>query len=169
MQKTFRRTVLHALLIVASSAVVGVIYNAASPRGISLIGHWAEADSTGFVIPLSYQEGDSLITLADAITKYQSQNTIFIDARYKEDYEAGHVRGAINLSFDEFYEVLPEVEPRLSREKEMVTYCGEIDCDISLFLARLLKEKGYEKVMVMVQGWEGWVNANLPTSKGPNP
>jgi rhodanese-related sulfurtransferase len=169
MQKAFRKTVLHALLIVVSSAVVGIIYNAASPSGISLIGHWADADSTGFVIPLSYQEGDSLITLADAITRYQSQNTIFIDARYREDYEVGHVRGAINLSFDEFYELLPEVEPKLSQEKEMVTYCGEIDCDISLFLARLLKEKGYEKVMVMVQGWEGWVNAGLPTSKGPNP
>lgn len=169
MQKGFKRTVLQALLIILLSGVVGILYNAASSRGISLIGHWAEADSTGFLVPLSYQEGDSLITLAEAITKYQSQNTIFLDARYKEDYELGHVRGAINLSFDDFYGLLPEVEERLSKEKEIVTYCGEIDCDISLFLGRLLKEEGYERVMVMVQGWEGWVNAGLPTSKGPNP
>lgn len=160
---------LQALIIMLVSVTVGIIYNAASPKGISLIGHWAEADSTGFVIPLSYQQGDSLISLAEAITKYQSQNTIFVDARYKEDYEMGHVRGAINLSFDDFYQVFPEVEPKLSKEKEIITYCGEIDCDISLFLGRLLKEKGYRKVMVMVQGWEGWVNAGLPTSEGPYP
>lgn len=156
-------------MIVLLSGVVGVVYNAASSRGISLVGHWAEADSTGFVIPLSYQEGDSLISLAEAITKYQSQNTIFVDARYREDYELGHIRGAINISFDDFYEVFPEVEEKLSKEKEIVTYCGEIDCDISLFLGRLLKEEGYQRVMVMVQGWEGWTNAGLPTSRGPNP
>jgi phage shock protein E len=168
-QKGFKRTVLQALLIILLSGVVGILYNAASSRGISLIGHWAEADSTGFLVPLSYQEGDSLITLAEAITRYQSQNTIFLDARYKEDYELGHVRGAINLSFDDFYEVFPEVEKRVSKEKEIITYCGEIDCDISLFLGRLLKEEGYQRVLVMVQGWEGWTKAGLPTSKGPNP
>ena len=47
-------------------------------------------------------------------------NLVIVDVRSKEDFDAGHIAGAVSIPFE-------EIEARhteLPRDKEIVTYCG---------------------------------------------
>ena len=48
----------------------------------------------------------------------EENNYIIVDVRTKEEYEEGHVKGAINIPYDEIDE---NVE--LSKEKTILVYC----------------------------------------------
>ena len=153
--------------IVLLSFVTGVIYNIYSKDGISLKGNWSKKIlSDSLVVPYSYAKGDpTAITLSQAMTYFQSHNTIFVDARSEADYKTGHVLRALNLPFEDFEQYYPEVESFLSKDKNIIVYCDGTECETSLFLARLLKEKGFDKLKIFFGGWTEWNKAGLPVEK----
>ncbi len=85
---------------------------------------------------------------------YLSKKAIFVDARTKKDYANGHIKGAINLPYDNFEtEVSHFIEPK---EREIIVYCGSEDCNAGLMVAEDLIERGYTNVRVFEDGWAGW-------------
>lgn len=157
-----------ALIILIGSAM-GLIYNAVSPGGIALKGNWSpKITSDSLVVPYGYEEDvdPPAISLDYAMMKFQSKNTVFLDARYPEDFKAGHIKGAVNLPYEESEEYAPQVLPKLPREEEIIAYCDGTECEESLLLARELRELGYEDIKVFFGGWQEWQQAGLPIETG---
>ncbi|MGB2990790.1 MAG: rhodanese-like domain-containing protein [Candidatus Zixiibacteriota bacterium] len=157
-----------ALIILIGSAM-GLIYNAVSPGGIALKGNWSpKITSDSLVVPYGYEEDvdPPAISLDYAMMKFQSKNTVFLDARYPEDFKAGHIKGAVNLPYEESEEYAPQVLPKLPQKEEIIAYCDGTECEESLLLARELRELGYEDIKVFFGGWQEWQQAGLPIETG---
>ena len=163
-QSKFSGILIRSLGIILFASAIGLIYNTISPSGITLKGNWSPritADS--LVAPYIYeQEADpSAISLDYAMMKFQSKNTIFLDARYPSDYKAGHIEGAINFPWEEYEEHAPQILPTLPKDEEIIVYCDGTECETSLLLARELMELGYTNVKVFFGGWQEWRDAGL--------
>lgn len=88
----------------------------------------------------------------------------FLDARHDEDFEKGHVQGAIRIAADEFAARAQELMP--FHPGPVVIYCSGGQCDASHNLAKLLVEAKFTQVHVMTDGYPGWQAAGFPTAKG---
>ncbi len=165
--KSSIKIIFQAILVVAFSLFIGVIYNIFSNEGISIKGSWSKKVlSDSLVVPYSYDKTDPpAITLTQAMTYFQAHNTIFLDARLEGDYKTGHISKALNLPFEEFEQYYPKVELLLSNDKNIITYCDGTECEASLFLARILKEKGFKNLKIFFGGWTEWNKAGLPVEK----
>ncbi|MCJ7497761.1 MAG: rhodanese-like domain-containing protein [candidate division Zixibacteria bacterium] len=165
--KSIFKFIFQAVLIVVFSLFIGVIYNIFSKGGISIKGSWSnKVFSDSLVVPYSYDKADPpAITLTQAMTYFQTHNTIFLDARLEGDYKAGHIPKALNLPFDEFDQYYPKVELLLTKDKNIITYCDGTECEASLFLARILKERGFKNLKIFFGGWTEWNKAGLPVER----
>lgn len=101
----------------------------------------------------------------DKAYKLFKQGVKFIDARMPEEYNEGHIKGAINIPFDgdESYR---EVLKTINKDEVLVTYCSGTECDLSILLGDELFEKGYKKVYIFFGGWNDWIDKGYPISKG---
>lgn len=94
---------------------------------------------------------------------------VFVDARTREEYEAGHIPGALHLDFDDVFS-----NPSLARSfetggKPIIAYCGGGDCEVSRNLAFSLIDAGHRKVLVFMGGTAGWQAEGQPFATGPAP
>ena len=105
------------------------------------------------------------ISLVEAKNLFLHKKSIFIDARPKDDYERGHIRGARSLPWHEVDQRFMEVTKDISLETPIITYCDGKTCDLSHKLANFLIEMGFKNVKVLVNGWTKWQNADLPIDK----
>lgn len=125
-----------------------------------------------------------LISADELAEMMASEKIVLIDARDAEEYEKGHIPGAVNMP-DIFY-YLPMTTPEgleefqahfaklfgeagLTGEETAVIYEG----GFSLKSPRgyvILEYLGYPKMAVLSNGMKGWTKANYPTSeKVPEP
>jgi rhodanese-related sulfurtransferase len=112
--------------------------------------------------------GDSLvIALDEAAALFEQDAVVFLDARPTDQYEKGHIRGALNLPWQEVDRYFMELAGRLEDSKMIVAYCDGESCDLSHELALFLKEMGFADVRVLVNGWTVWLQAGLPIDVRP--
>lgn len=100
----------------------------------------------------------------DLAYKLFKQGIIFIDARMPDEYALGHIKGAYNIPFDGD-ESFRNILNNFSKDEILVVYCGGTDCNLSIYLANELFEKGFNKVYVFFGGWNEWLENNYPTSR----
>jgi len=152
-----------ALILAILAAVLALIFNFLSPNGIALSGTWYDnREKVVLEEPPSYDPTvDSLLTMQDAFALWKDSAT-FIDAREPDEYAAGHIPGAYCLPFEEWDDYWDGVVDYLAPEKKIVCYCGGLDCELSLFAARELKNLGYPNSYIFFGGYEKWVAAELP-------
>uniref|UniRef100_UPI004048572F rhodanese-like domain-containing protein n=1 Tax=Aliarcobacter sp. TaxID=2321116 RepID=UPI004048572F len=84
-----------------------------------------------------------------------SAKSILIDARPEIKYQKGTIPSSLNIpdtKFDEYYSVLNGV----SKDKELIVYCGGYNCTKSAIVANKLKEKGHLNVKVYSAGEPQW-------------
>jgi len=102
--------------------------------------------------------------------RLDKKSCVILDARKPEEYEAGHIPGAINFYGNEPEKFAPRVMPQLQdKSEEIIAYCHGGDCDLSLQVARALQEAGYTHVEIFTGGWPDWQKAGYPITKGGNP
>jgi len=110
--------------------------------------------------------GDTLtVSLEEAHRQFLSRTAVFIDARRLEDYQEGHIKGALNLPWQEaenrFFDVMADVAP----DRMVITYCDGEACSLSRDLALFLRDAGFEHARVLVNGWGLWRDKGLPIEK----
>ncbi len=81
-----------------------------------------------------------------------------LDVRPAEEYAAGHVPGAINISLNELEERLEEFDEK----QEIVAYCRGPHCVLAFDAVAKLREKGL-KARRLEDGYPEWKTAGLPT------
>ena len=81
---------------------------------------------------------------------------LILDARSMEEYDRGHLPGAMPLPLADFEHAFPGIAPMLSPDDPLVVYCSGPRCDDALLLGQRLKEAGFANVSVFLDGWQGW-------------
>lgn len=157
-----------SLLILLVGSGAGFAFNALSEDGIPL--------RLPSRIPLSDQVGWSLhmeglrASLEEAKEGYDRRNVVFVDARPRGAYIAGHIPGAINLPVSQFRRRGREAMADVPKDAHILTYCSGGSCQSSASLAGLLTERlGYANTRVFYNGWQAWVEAGYPTVTGETP
>lgn len=86
-----------------------------------------------------------------------------IDVRTKEEYDAGHIKGALNFDYynDDFEE---KIESQLKdKNKPYIVYCRS--GMRSLYSAQILEDLGYTDVTNMKGGFLAWQSAGKPVTE----
>jgi len=93
---------------------------------------------------------------------------VIIDAREREEFDAGHIAGALSMPFDEVTAEPERMENLSTGGKPIVAYCGGGTCEVSLGLAWELIAAGKTRVVVYVGGFSEWSEAGYPVEDGPS-
>jgi len=152
------KTVQEISIILGVSIVTALAFNYFYPAGIALVGQWDT--SQGVVTARTKNDiviDDIEIGTVDRARKlYDSGQYIFVDARSPEDYEEGHIKGAVSLPVGQFDEKIAAFEERYPPQASIITYCSGRTCLDSHHLAEFLLEFGYDHVTVFIDGFPGW-------------
>ena len=87
-------------------------------------------------------------------------NIVVIDVREAEDYEKGHIPGAINLPHDKW-----NTAQGLKKDTLNVLYCYSHVCHLAATAAVEFAGKGYP-VMEMDGGFDAWQENDLEIERG---
>ena len=86
---------------------------------------------------------------------------VVVDVRPAEEYEAGHIAGAVSLPLDELETRLRSLPP----SKEVVAYCRGPYCVLAAEAVRRLRKAGVRAVR-LADGFPDWRDAGLPIATG---
>ncbi len=150
-----RQSLLEALLLIGAAIILGVAYSFVTNQGF-----FAKTQSVRSQSAFNVE----MISLAEAKELFESNNALFIDARHEFDYQAGHIRGAVNIALKKFDTHFAQLKI-ISKDKLLVVYCDGAECNSSIQLAIKLIESGFRNVKVFFGGWQEWNSANLPVEK----
>lgn len=144
-------------LILFISVLAGLSTNLIRSDAIPFVQDWSASGR------LSAAAGDSMmISLEEAKALFDQNKAVFLDARGKDLFDQGHIRGAVSLPWHEVDDYFPEVSKWLDRSMPVITYCDGESCNLSHELAIFLKHMGFSKVKVLVNGWTVWQENTLP-------
>ena len=148
-----------ALIGLAGLIAVGV--NLFRTQRIPFVGDWSQEKR------FPDNKGESLtITLEQAGDLFERDAALFVDARPRDQYARGHIRGALSLPWQDLDNYFMEIVDRLDTDKTIVTYCDGENCNLSHGLALFLKDSGFNDTRVLVNGWTLWRKAGLPVAVG---
>ena len=105
------------------------------------------------------------MTASLEFTKYffDNKKAVLVDAREAEEFELGHIAGAINIPFDYYDEYMDTIDA-LKYDDIFIIYCSGGECSLSLDLADVFfGEKAFENVFVFEGGLPAWEDAGYPT------
>ena len=94
------------------------------------------------------------IRLQDA----QALNVIWIDARSKTEYDAGHIPDAILLNDSNWEEGIRNLmDTWLTQMRPIIVYCSSLQCSFSKRIAEQLRSALPEaEIYSLKGGWEAW-------------
>ncbi|RLI51433.1 MAG: hypothetical protein DRP09_19315 [Candidatus Thorarchaeota archaeon] len=103
-----------------------------------------------------------LLTLEEAIKKYQEGKSIFIDARPKQEYNKEHIKGAINISLENLTDIL-SLKENITLDTEIIIYSASAKDELSInLLAMTLKDIGFHNIKLFLPGFSEWKKSKLP-------
>jgi rhodanese-related sulfurtransferase len=158
------KTIKEISILVGLSIIVAFAVNYFSPAGITLVGQWdtakgvITANEKNAIVLDDLEIGD--VTLAKKL--YDSQKFVFVDARSRDDYDEGHISGAVSLPVGQFDEKIETFLEQYPPEKAIITYCSGRTCEDSHRLTQLLLAFGYTEINVFIDGYPGWEAEGYP-------
>lgn len=157
-----RQNLTWIIIILGLAAVIGLLQEwplvRRSWRG-ELTGHLEEARSQR---RQKQFQGIKTINLPQAYALYQNGTTLFIDARPAKEYDELHIPKALNIT--PFMLEIPGSGnvADIAKDREIVVYCGQANCDLALKVAEKLQTMGFSRVMTFLGGFRAWDEAGYP-------
>ena len=102
--------------------------------------------------PVNHQELTALLKSGEAL---------IIDVRPPEEYEAGHIPGAVNVPI----ETLPRRLAEFPQRKEVVAYCRGPYCMLAVEAVKRLRKRGY-RARRLEDGFPEWKAKGRPVAVG---
>ena len=160
--------------IIIGALLLSLLYITSSESGIDLIRKNVEyktltesADSTE--TPIENKDSSTIMIIPHTLFEkwYNQKAFVIIDARDQWDYAEGHIKGAVNIPE---YSFEPDSLAKfdISLRDTIVIYCSASDCDISKRLANQLKILEFKNLFVYEDGYENWLNNDLPIERSDN-
>lgn len=103
------------------------------------------------------------IPAKELLEKVKQDLITVMDVRPKEEFEAGHVQGAINIPIDKLEQHLEQLDPT----QEIVAYCRGPHCILAFDAVAQLRKKGF-KARRLENGFPEWKIAGLPVEDKHN-
>lgn len=97
---------------------------------------------------------------------FDTKEALIVDARDRETYRKGHIRGAASLPLGEADRLMPDFAARTPKERLIVVYCGGYDCHDSKAIGERLIAAGFGQVFVFEGGYPEWRDAGYPVEEG---
>jgi len=160
-----KQIIVKSAALIAVSALAAVAFNTLG--GIPLIKTAVMEESQAIAEVLPEEAGIHMIGLAAARSFIESKTGPVLDARPPEQYDQGHLPGAINCFVYELEQYLPRVFQQIAPDTPVMLYCSAEDCEDSRFLAQSLKELGFKRLYIYKGGYDQWRQEGLPLVKGP--
>lgn len=104
------------------------------------------------------------VSRAELLDRVRSGDAVVVDLRPTEEYEAGHIAGAISIPLPELEARLDELPPGV----EIVAYCRGPYCALAPEGVRLLRAAG-RRARRLEDGFPEWRLAGLPIATGSRP
>jgi rhodanese-related sulfurtransferase len=109
----------------------------------------------------SFSEAD-----ADFVRQFSADpGLVLLDARTVENFERGHIPGAVSLPISRFDEFFPRQRERLQAARMLVVYCSGWTCSDSQELASRLFQKGLKFLFLYKGGMEDWLEKGNAVAK----
>ena len=111
---------------------------------------------------LSHRDTLEPVPFGEMITRQREGLITVLDVRPREEYDQGHLPGAVNLP-------LPDIARRLNElpaKREIVAYCRGPYCLLSFDAVELLRRHGRD-ARRMQDGYPEWKSAGLPVETLP--
>lgn len=103
------------------------------------------------------------ITMEDLLEMLENKEHFkLVEVLAKEEYNKGHIPGAINIPLDEL-ETL--AKRRLKKTDNIVVYCASYSCHASTKAAKKLLDLGYNHILDFKGGKRWWQHAGLELEK----
>lgn len=105
-----------------------------------------------------------IVTLEQMKRLVAGGNAVLIDARNAEEFEKGHIKGAVNIPYmevEKYFETLLE----FPADTLVVIYCNNPECPLGRSLMKFMEQMEFKKLFLYDDGWDGWVNAGMPIEK----
>lgn len=106
---------------------------------------------------LGSRDGLEPVSVSDLMDRIRDDLVTVVDVRPKEEYDAGHLRGAINVPLADIEQHLDA----LPRDREVVAYCRGPFCVLSFEAVARLRTMGFE-ARRLETGFPEWKVAGLP-------
>ena len=190
-----KKTVKEILIILIGSSILALIVNAVSPKGIPLVmdmSRYSTDNSDKMMTEYKNNPTDTASVKEKPLIKsphwnekekffepqniklnfaklLYDKNALFIDGRNEVDYKAGHIKNAINISYEEFHKMLTEekldILKKYNKDGIIVCYCKGGDCELSIDLAYDIAKLGYNSMNIYLGGYKEWEDAGFPVEK----
>ncbi|MGE4619720.1 MAG: rhodanese-like domain-containing protein [Planctomycetota bacterium] len=119
---------------------------------------------------LSFEEAqDNFVVGEEEYAATGESIYLFVDARVRDQYQEGHIPGAVWLYHYESESLIEELRPELEMAFFIIVYCNGGDCEDSLHLAAdLMSLYGLpgENIYVYEGGLNEWREQGMPVTVG---
>ena len=156
----------HAGLLVATKDGKQVIYSLKDELVVELLEtlqRFADRNTAEVQQVLSgyFNDRDSMeaVSKADLLERVAHGTAIALDVRPADEFEVGHLKGAINIPLADLEKHLADLPPN----KEIIAYCRGPYCVLSYEAVATLREKGYT-VFRLDGGYPDWKASGLPVT-----
>jgi rhodanese-related sulfurtransferase len=155
----FKQTITEAAVLILAAVGIAIAIHIIRPDKIAPV---AERPSDGDAQTIQQTLGVREISVEEARHLFKEDGVLFVDARHRADYEAGHIQGAVNLNVADPDAWLPDFMPATDPATRIVTYCDGESCPLAEELAELLVLNGFENVATLKNGLTRWRESGLP-------
>jgi len=97
----------------------------------------------------------------DDVASLLRDNALLLDVRPRGEFDAGHLRGAVNIPIEELNARVNE----LPRDRRFIIYCRGEYCLFADEAAELLQSHGFD-VVRLEGGWPEWQSEGRPVQTG---
>ena len=109
---------------------------------------------------LGEHDGIEAVTMEELKKRLRDKDVLVLDVRPPEEFDAGHIRGALSMPVAQLKRRLRE----LPKNKEIVAYCRGQYCSFAPEAVRYLTDKGY-RAKLLREGLPDWASAGLPLER----
>ena len=162
------QTVRDAGLVVSRKEGLHVIYRLSDdqiPAVLEGIRHVAERHSAEVerIVRDNFDSRDEMtpVKRAELLKLVRAGEAIILDVRPAEEFQAGHIEGALNVPVDKLSRLLS----KLPKKQEIVAYCRGPYCLLAVEAVEQLRKKGY-RARRLEEGYPEWQASRLPVKKG---
>lgn len=125
--------------------------------------HLAEVDRLVDSYLLS-KDGLEPVSAGELLERARQGLVTILDVRPPEEFDSGHLVGAVNIPLDELEQRLTQ----LTASREIVAYCRGPYCVLAFEAVARLRDKGFD-ARRLEYGYPEWKRAGLPVERTPAP
>ncbi|MEQ7005012.1 metalloregulator ArsR/SmtB family transcription factor [Actinopolymorpha sp. B17G11] len=104
------------------------------------------------------------VTRAELLRRVEAADVVVIDVRPREEYDAGHIPGALSIPVEDLADRLADIPV----DQDVVAYCRGAFCVMAHDAVRLLSSRG-RRARRLADGMLEWRLADLPVATAPGP